>query len=623
MKKLFFEIKERKVRKWLTIYLSSAVTIIGVTHLFSLRYRFPDYIFDITLILLLFGIGTTAIIAWFHGKEGRQKLKISEIILHSLLVIGLLATLYFNVNFGKKKFIENSKRVIAVLPFENFNETKETEFFADGITDDILTQLSKISALKVISRTSVMKYKQSDLNIPEISQELGAGTILEGSVRTYGNKVRITGQLIDANNDIHIWSETYDRELEDVFDIQSDIAERIAAALHAKLLPIEKEQIEQPHTENLDAYTYYLKGKHHYYNYTEEDNEKAIEFFKKALDVDSNYALAIAGLSEAYSQRVSKYWKSNEWIDSALILSKKALKLNPNLAEGYKSLASCYQSKDDYDLALANYQRAIELNPSYWSAIMNYGQLQTILGKHDEALYWLRRANELTPNDVIGNVSVALVYKNLNCDSAAIYWSKKAITLDPENKFANFYLGEIYLWAGDYKNAEKYFKSTLAIDSTWVFGWFLGSKLETARGNHRLAKEYSDRYMKITGTSPEWFYAYTLQQLDQTDSAKAILDEELNDYDAYFKNSGNIQVFNYMAFSEIYSLRKDKDNAFNWWEKAIDKGFTEISRITNYPYLDHLKDDERYNQLLGYMKSKVDSIKTEANNKYPEYFDCN
>jgi TolB-like protein/Tfp pilus assembly protein PilF len=622
MKNFIKEIKERKVRKWLAIYLSTAITTIGVTHLLSLRYNLPNYIFDIVFFTILFGIPGTAISAWFHGKEGRQKIKMLEIVLQSVLFIGLLSTLYLKIDFKGKKKLDSNKRIIAVLPFENFNNTQETEFFADGITDDVLTQLSKISDLKVISRTSVMKYKNSDMNIQQISEELGAGTILEGSVRTYGNKIRITGQLIDANNDIHIWSETFDRELENIFDIQTDIAERIAAALQTQLTPLEKQQIEIRPTDNLDAYTYYLKGKHHYYNYTENENEKAIEFFEKALQVDPNYALAIAGLSEAYAQRVSKYWKSSEWIDSALILSRKALEINPNLAEGYKSLGSCYQSKEEYELAITNYQRAIELNPNYWSAMLNFGQLKTFLGNHDEALYWLRRANELTPNDILGNVSVGLVYKNLNCDSAAISWVKKAVSLDPNNKFSNFYLGEMYLWAGDMFNAEKYFRRTIEIDSNWVFGWFLGTKLETAMGNNLKAKEYGDRYMDISDTAPEWFYAYNLIQLEKVDSAIKILNEELDEYEEYLKEASNTQVFNYMALSEIHSLLNNKDQAFEWWRKAVDKGYTEISRIENYPYLENIRSDQRYDDLLRYMSEKIDSFKNEAASRYPEYFDC-
>lgn len=622
MKNLIEEIKERKIRKWLAIYISTAITTIGVTHLISMRYNLPDFIFDFVFFTLLFGVLGVIVFSWFHGKEGKQKFKATEIILQSLLVILLLITLYFKIDFSGKPKKELNDKVIAVLPFSNFNETNESEFIADGITEDVLNQLSKVSDLKVISRTSVMKYKNTDKNITEISGELGAGSILEGSVRTFGNKIRIVGQLIDANNDIHIWSETYDRELEDIFDIQSDIAERIAAALHAKLLPTEVEQIREKPTDNLEAYTYYLKGRHHYYNYTKEENEKSIELFKKALKVDSNYSLAYSGLADAYSQKVAKYWEPDSWIDSALILSKKAIELNPNLAEGYKSLASVYQAKEENDLAYTNYKKAIDLNPNYWSALLNYGQMKMFGGHSDEAIYWMTRAVELAPNYVMGNISVSMAYKDLDCYESAITWAKKAINLEPNHTYANIHLGELYLNSGDFKNAEKYFNQTIEIDSNAIFGWFLGARIKAVKGEHKKAIEYFDKYLKITKTDPEYFYAYSLIQIGEVDSAKIILNEELLDYTDYFNKSITYSNFNYLAFAEIYSIINDKENAFIWWKKAIDKGYIDISRIKIYPYFNNLKKEPKYKQLLSLMESKIDSFKATTENTYPDYFDC-
>ncbi len=396
MNNFISELKARKIRKWVAIYISTAITIIGVTNVISNRYSWPAYIFDFIFFSILFGFATTLIIAWFHGKEGRQKLKIIEVVFYSILLLGYISTLYFQINFGETKQINTNSKVIAVLPFTDFNETKENEFFADGITDDILTQLSKISDLKVISRTSIMKYKKTSMNISEIAKELGAGTILEGSVRSFGNKIRIVGQLIDATDDTHIWSETYDRELSDIFKIQTEISEKIAAALHTKLLPLEKELLEANVTENIDAYIYYLKGKHEYFNYSKNENEKAVEFFKKAIEIDPNYALAYAGLAEAYGQRVLKYSEPKVWFDSALVLSKRALSINPKIPEVYKALAITYSGLGNNDLAMSNYKRAIELNPNYWDAILNYGQMFLSKTQYDEAFYWINRAHSLS-----------------------------------------------------------------------------------------------------------------------------------------------------------------------------------------------------------------------------------
>jgi TolB-like protein len=623
VKNFIKEIKDRKIRKWLAIYISTAITTIGVVHLLSIRYKLSDYIFDTVFFTLLFGIVGTAILAWFHGKEGKQKVRWIEIVIQSILAILLFITLYFTLDFEQAPKGKLDRKIVAVLPFANYNETNETEFFADGMTDDVLSQLSKISDLNVISRTSVMKYKNSEKSIAEISRELGAGTILEGSVRSSGNKIRIVGQLIDANNDVHMWSETYDRELNDIFEIQTDIAERIAAALQAKLSPLEKELIENKSTTNFDAYTFYTKGRHHYYNYTKEENETAIELFKKALEVDSNYALALAGLSDAMSQRVTKYWESDVYLDTALILAKKSVRKNYNLADGYKALGSVYQSRGEIDLAIANYKRAIELNPNYWSALLNYGQLKMFYGYYDEALYWIRRAHILSPGDIFGVLSVSMVYNHLNCLQTAIEWAHKAMDLEPKHTFANSFLGDLYLSAGDFTNAEKYFQSSVQIDSNWMFGWFVGARLETVLGNLEKAKEYFDIYMKITETSPEYYYAYVLSNLGELDSAKSILNSEIEDYTEYFETQSRHEIFNYMAFAEIYAINKDFNNAYKWWNKAINNGYTDIKRIKIYPYFNDLKNKPQYEILLNKMQVKIDSFKTEVKNNFPEYAECN
>ena len=622
MKNLLQEIKTRKIRKWLAIYISAAITSIGVIHLISIRYSWPpNYVFDIIFFTLLFGIFSIGIIAWFHGNEGRQKIRITEIVLHSILVILLCVTLFFKIDFGQKQKENFNKKIIAVLPFANFNETAETEFFADGITEDVLTQLSKISDLKVISRTSVMKYKNTAMNISDISKELGAGSILEGSVRTSGNKLRIVGQLIDANSDVHIWSETYDREMKDIFDIQSDIAERIAAALNAKLLPLEIKLMEKNNTKSIDAYTFYLKGKHHYFNYTEEENEKAIELFKKALKIDSNYALALAGLSDSYGQKVTKYWSTGEWMDSALTLGKKAVALNPDLPEAFKALASAYEGKEEVELALANYKIAIELNPNYWSAILSYGQLKMFTGYFDQALYWIRRANVLAPDDIMGVITVSKIYKNLGCDRTAIIWAKKALSLAPEHKFVNTYLGDLYLNIGDFSNASKYFEHSIDIDSNWAFGWFLGGRFESILKNYEKAKDNFDRYMEITDTYPEYFYAHTLIKLNQKESAKVILNEEIKDYTTYFAEE-DYNIFNYMAFAEIYAINNDRVNAFKWWRKAINKGYTDLNRMKIYPYFENLRGEPKYKVLLEKMQTKIDSFKFLILRQFPDYAEC-
>ncbi len=253
---------------------------------------------------------------------------------------GMLHQWYSGVQTGESALSESSlpgSKSIAVLPFDNLSPDPENEYFSYGITEDIITQLSKIPDLSVTSRTSSMRYQDSEKSIREIAQELQVASILEGSVRRVGNQVRITAQLIDSKTDEHLWAETYDREFEDIFAIQSDVAKQIASSLKLELSPEDRERIERKPTENLTAYDYYLKGREHYYSYNREENEQAIEFFNEALDVDPDYARAHGGLADAYAQRWLWYGFGEEWLDSAIEESSKAVALDPDLAETYQA----------------------------------------------------------------------------------------------------------------------------------------------------------------------------------------------------------------------------------------------------------------------------------------------
>ncbi len=306
----------------------------------------------------------------------RMALGFGGVVAAALLV--LVAVLLWRTRGGKTGAPRASaldRKSIAVLPFQNLSPDPENAFFADGMTEDILTQLAKIRDVKVISHTSVMRYKGTQKPIQTIAWELGVATVLEGSVRRDGNRVRIVGQLIDARSDEHLWAETYDRELKDVFAIQSEVAQRIAAALEATLSPAEKKRIEQSPTWNLAAYDLYLKGRELYSHYRKADNETAIELFLKALELDPSFALAYAGLGDAYAQRVNRFGFPQSWLDTSLEVSRKAIALNSDLAEGYKALGLVYNVKGKYRESLDATRRAAEINPNYASAVVNVGNV--------------------------------------------------------------------------------------------------------------------------------------------------------------------------------------------------------------------------------------------------------
>ncbi|MEK7250218.1 MAG: tetratricopeptide repeat protein, partial [Bacteroidota bacterium] len=303
-------------------------------------------------------------------------------------------------------------KTIAVLPFNNMSGNPEDEYLSDGMTEDILTHLGKIADLRVISRTTMMQYKGTKKTLRDIAKELNAGVVLEGSVRRAAGQLRITAQLIDAGSDEHLWAEMYDKEFKQVFVIQSDVAQKIAAALQAKLSPAEKERIEKKPTANMEAYNFYLKGREYASRHKKQDNEIAIDLFKKAITLDSAFALARAELGASYAERYG-FGSEVSWLDSAVAVSKKAIALDGNSAEAYNALAIGYYYNGISDKALEAYRKAVDLNPNYFAAVANIGTHYTDEGRFDEALPWLKKAVVLAPTNPVILTQVSYAYLHL------------------------------------------------------------------------------------------------------------------------------------------------------------------------------------------------------------------
>ncbi len=284
---------------------------------------------------------------------------------------------------------------IAVLPFRNFSGDPESDYFSDGMTEDIITALSKVRELRVVSRTTSMGYRRSTMSLPEIGHELRVASIVEGSVRREKGTVRITAQLIDVATDRHLWSQAYDRDLEDIFEIQRDVADRIARALQAELSPKERRDLERQPTHEVAAHNYYLRGREQYLRYERGANESAIELYTAALDLDPNFALARAELASAYALRVANYGFGPESADRAFATAQQALESDPELPEAHKALGLAYAVRGRALQARLSYRRALELRPDYDEAIHNIALLLFQLGEWDEAGRWQRRADEL------------------------------------------------------------------------------------------------------------------------------------------------------------------------------------------------------------------------------------
>ena len=380
---------------------------------------------------------------------------------------------------------------VAVLPFRNLSADPENEFFADGVTEDVIAHLSKIRALKVISRTSVMQFKDREQSLREIGAALEVATLLEGSVRRAGDRVRIVAQLVDAEADRHLWAETYDRQLTDIFAIQTDVALRIASALEAELSHDERTRIHRKPTSDVRAYQFYLQGRHHYFRYTKESIQKGIEYFRKAIAVDPDYALAHTGLAFAYAELAAGEGGSALRPDEAYLEAKqaitRALALDGQLGEAHSVLALLKFTHDfDWAGAEREFKLALQLNPGAADIYDHYGWLCGALERWDEALALVTRAQELDPlvhrADVANTLLRAGRYQEgleaaLRCvemddfarGRSTLGWAylksgmpaqglaelERATALAPENGMFRAQLGQAYAMAGKTADARE------------------------------------------------------------------------------------------------------------------------------------------------------------------------
>jgi TolB-like protein/Flp pilus assembly protein TadD len=457
MSGFFEELQRRKVYRVAAAYIIAAGFIIQIGSAVFPAWELPNWTLRLVVVLLLAGFPVALILAWAYDvtPQGIQATPASpgthrrrNII--ALTAIGLAISAvsgFFLFPRASGRIVEKS---IAVLPFQSLSDEKENAYFADGIQDDILTNLSKIGDLKVISRMSVMSYRGDALrNAREIGKALGVGALLEGSVRRAGNRVRVSVQLIDANNDEHIWAEDYDRDLTDVFAIQTDLAQKIASTLQAKLSPNEKKRLDRRPTQDSDAYLLYIQA-HDYANRPDRFRDtslKAEELFEQAIKLDPKFAAAFAGLSMVQSWMYHESEPTPARREKARLNANEALRLQPDLPEGHLALGYSYYYGDrDYGRALTEFEIAKRDLPNEANAYTAIAAIQRRQGKWAES--------------------------NANFEKAA--------SLDPKNANVLFNFGFNYMAQRDFEAADKIFDRAIAADPQSVAAHGMKSALAIA-----------------------------------------------------------------------------------------------------------------------------------------------
>jgi len=366
------------------------------------------------------------------------------------------------------------KRRIAVLPFANLSSDPEEGYFADGMTEELITSLSGVRQLTVIARTSVMKYKASQKGASDVGKELNVGTLIEGSVRKAGNRVRITAQLIDTSTEGHLWAQNYDRQLEDVFAIQSEIAEKVAEELRIRLVDSEKRVIEKKATENTEAYTYFLRGRELTRDMTEPSLRQARGLFEKAVELDRSFAKAYSGLADCFMFLANDgYDPYEQSVPKAELSVKKALQLDPELAEAHATLALIDFLEDNVSCSEAEARRAIELNPSIPEAYYVLSNVALLKGDRDEGIKAAEAAYHLDPVRPRYVERLGLFYFYMGREGDALRFWEKTAQLAPAGTYRN--MTEYYMFKGNHEKAKEYFSMAEKLEPTnsWV-AWMRG-----------------------------------------------------------------------------------------------------------------------------------------------------
>ncbi|WP_144080322.1 tetratricopeptide repeat protein [Gloeobacter kilaueensis] len=505
---------------------------------------------------------------------------------------------------------------IAVLPFENLDGDRQSAYFSDGMTVDITNELGKIADLTVISSGAALQYKGSKKSIAAIAEELKVSTVLTGSVRREGNRVRIVGQLIDPRTSAQLWSEDYDRKLTDVFAIQADVATQIAHKLKAKLTDTEKNHIDQVPTASLTAYDFYLKGLEYYRRTNKADNDRAIALFKQALAMDADYALAYAGLARAYSRKTIYFGEGLNWLEAALQTALKSVSLNPNLAEGHTALGNSYWDKGQVRRALESYRRAIAINPNYSPAVSSYGSALSNLGELSEAVRWTKKAIPLDPTNANPYHNLGLIYVTLAEDDTAIQWLQKALALQPDDTTALAVLSEIYLLQNKPDRAMAQAQKILKGDPESLDGLPAAGNVERFRRRWGAARQYYQKVLELTSgdfaassnvLQPTTVLADIESKSGHAAAARSLLARSVKT-DKERIAAGDETYYYPFDLAAVYTVRKDRAQALQWLRKAIAAGLRDYRGTASEPAFSSLRADPDFQILIQQMKRQVETM---------------
>src|SRR5213595_2230870 len=480
----FSELKRRNVYKVAVAYAVVAWLTIQAASILFPAFNAPQWAMQIVILILVIGFPIALVFSWAFEITPEGIVRESEVtadqsithhtgrkivaltIVLALVATGLLIFQLVRARSTSSSGATISNKSIAVLPFDNLSGDPQNAYFSEGVQDEILTRLAKIAELKVISRTSTQRFKSSPNDVGHIARQLGVANILEGSVQKTADQVRVNVQLINATTDAHLWADTYDRKLTDIFAVETEIAKTVADVLQAKLTGSEKTSMAKTPTVNPEAYELYLKGRFFWNKRTGDDLRKSIEYLKQAIAKDPGYALAYAALADSYG--ILRFYggaSPDESIVPAAAAAKKALELDDSLAEAHASVGLIATEELEINRGVNELERAIQLNPNYATAHHWLGLALATLRQSDRSVGELKRALELDPLSMIINADLSIIYLYARRYDAAEAQARKTLEIDSRSFVAHYYLGAVMQLTSRLKEAIPEFQKAVELNN--------------------------------------------------------------------------------------------------------------------------------------------------------------
>jgi len=493
-----------------------------------------------------------------YEREGRKSLRINwahgvEVSQRELPLEGFVA----------EKKVGSDERRVAVLPFANMSPDPNDEYFADGLTEELIDRLAQVRELEVIARTSVMSYKKKEKKAAEIARELSVGSLVEGSVRKAGNKIRVTAQLINGATEGHLWSSHYDKNLDDIFAVQSEIAEKVAGELKIRLVEFEKKTLGKKPTENTEAYTYFLRGKEKFREDNEVSVRQALSLFEKAIELDPSFAKAYVGVAECHQFLGGSGGESWELATSTARTSlNRAISLDPELPEAHAALAYLHFNEDDVPGTEAEAKKALELNPNLADPYNWLSEVAAVKGDPEEMV----RLNEAS-------------YR-----------------LDPIRPINIYALGTSYLWSGKEQEALEFWKKTEPIAPAYTYRGLTDYYL--TKGDLEKAREFYAKAEKLDPTDPRIIWLGGTLAAMEGDKEKAQLAiKKLEDPKV------SLIGFNFRGY--IYHALGDLDSFFECMNRALEGHSLIVSSLAYSPIFAKARADPRYLELMEKIRRQV------------------